>query len=65
MFREVEHKTVPGFTALILLIALSLAGGYELRGAILAQSTPGMVGWGLGAALIVLGWAGLFMVNPN
>jgi len=65
MFREVEHKTVPGFTALILLIALSLVGGYELRGAILAQSVPGMAGWGLGAALIVLGWAGLFMVNPN
>jgi len=65
MFREVEHKTVPGFTALILLIALSLVGGYELRAAILAQSVPAMVGWGLGAALIVLGWTGLFMVNPN
>ena len=65
MFREVEHKTVPGFTALILLIALSLVGGYELRAAILAQSVPAMVGWGLAAALIVLGWTGLFMVNPN
>ena len=65
MFREVEHKTVPGFTALVLLIAASLLGGYALRGAILAQSMPGMVGYGFLDALIVLGWAGLFMVNPN
>ena len=65
MFREVEHKTVPGFTALILLIAASLVVGYELRLAILSQSVPGMAGFGFLAALTVLGWAGLFMVNPN
>ena len=65
MFREVEHKTVPGFTALILLIAASLLGGYALRTAILAQSVPGMAGYGLLDAVILIAWGGLFMVNPN
>lgn len=65
MFREVEHKTVPGFTALILLIAASLLGGYALRSAILAQSVPAMAGYGLLDALILVAWGGLFMVNPN
>jgi len=65
MFREVEHKTVSGLTALILLIAASLVVGYELRAAILSQHVPAMAGFGLLAAAVVLGWAGLFMVNPN
>ena len=65
MFREVAHKTVPGFTALILLIAASLLGGYALRSAILAQSVPAMAGYGLLDALILVAWGGLFMVNPN
>ncbi len=65
MFREVEHKTVPGFTAVILLIAASLLDGYALHNAILAQAVPAIAGYGFLAALIVLGWAGLFMVNPN
>ena len=65
MFREVEHKTVPGFTALILLIAASLAVGYELRAALLSQNKAATAAFGLLAALVVLGWKGLFMVNPN
>jgi regulator of protease activity HflC (stomatin/prohibitin superfamily) len=65
MFREVEHKTVPGFTALILLIAASLLGGYALHSAIVARSIPGMAGYGLLDAAILVGWRGLFMVNPN
>jgi hypothetical protein len=65
MFREVEHKTVPGFTALILLIAASLLGGYALHNAILSQQVPPMVGYGLLDAVILICWGGLFMVNPN
>ena len=65
MFREVEHRTVPGFTALILLIAASLLGAYALRTAILTQSVPGMAGYGLLDAVILIAWGGLFMVNPN
>jgi len=65
MFREVEHKAVPGFTALILLIAASLLGGYALRNAVLAQQVPAMLGYGLLDAVILLCWRGLFMVNPN
>ena len=65
MFREVEHKAVPGFTALILLIAASLLGGYALRNAVLAQQVPAMVGYGLFDALVLLCWRGLFMVSPN
>jgi len=65
MFREVEHKAVPGFTALILLIAASLLCGYALRNAVLAQQIPAMLGYGLLDAVILLCWRGLFMVNPN
>ena len=65
MFREVEHKTVPGFTALILLIAFSLLGAYALRSAVLAQHVPAMIGYGFLDLLVLIAWAGLFMVNPN
>jgi len=65
MFREIEHKTVPGFTALILLIAASLLGGYALYNAVIARSIPAIVGYGLLDALILIAWGGLFMVNPN
>ncbi|HVO34483.1 MAG TPA: SPFH domain-containing protein [Gemmatimonadales bacterium] len=65
MFREIEHKTVPGFTALILLIAASLLGGYALYNAVIARSIAAIVGYGLLDALILIAWGGLFMVNPN
>jgi hypothetical protein len=65
MFREVEHKAVPGFTALVLLIAASLLGGYALQRAIVSQSIPGMVGYGLLDLVVLIAWGGLFMVNPN
>ena len=65
MFREVEHKAVPGFTALILLIAATLLGGYALYNAIVSQSIPGMVGYGLLDLVVLIAWGGLFMVNPN
>lgn len=65
MFREVQHKTVPGFSALILLIAFSLVGAYALRGAVLAQNVPAMAGFGFLDLLVLIAWRGLFMVNPN
>jgi hypothetical protein len=65
MFREVELKAVPGFTALILLIAATLLGAYALYNAIISQSVPGMVGYGLLDLVVLIAWGGLFMVNPN
>ena len=65
MFREVEHKAVPGFTALILLIAASLLGGYALQNAVVSQSVLAMVGYSLLDVVVLIAWGGLFMVNPN
>jgi regulator of protease activity HflC (stomatin/prohibitin superfamily) len=65
MFREIEHKTVPGFTALILLIAASLLGGYALHNAVVAHGIAGMVGYGFLDLVVFICWGGLFMVNPN
>ena len=65
MFREVEHKAVPGFTALILLLAASLLGGYALQNAVVSHSIPAMVGYGLLDLIVAIAWGGLFMVNPN
>jgi regulator of protease activity HflC (stomatin/prohibitin superfamily) len=65
MLHEVEHKTIPGLTPLILLIAASLAGGWALRTAVLAHNVPAMAGYGLLDFAILVAWGGLFMVNPN
>ena len=65
MFREVEHKAVPGFTALILLLAASLLGGYALQNAVVSHSIPATVGYGLLDLIVAIAWGGLFMVNPN
>jgi regulator of protease activity HflC (stomatin/prohibitin superfamily) len=65
MLREVEHKAVPGLSALVLLIAATLLGGYALYHAVIARNVLGWVGYGILDAAVVLGWAGLFMVNPN
>jgi len=65
MFHEVEHKTVPGLTALTLLIAASLLGGWALYHAVAGQNAAGMAGYSLLDAAILLAWRGLFMVGPN
>jgi regulator of protease activity HflC (stomatin/prohibitin superfamily) len=65
MLREVEHKAVPGLSALVLLIAATLLGGYALYNAVMARNVLALVGYGILDAAVVLGWAGLFMVNPN
>jgi regulator of protease activity HflC (stomatin/prohibitin superfamily) len=65
MVREAEHKTVPGLSALVLLIAATLLGGYALFSAVTARNVLAMAGYGLLDLAVLLGWAGLFMVNPN
>ena len=65
MLREVEHKAVPGLSALVLLIAATLLGGYALQTAVQAHSVVGMAGYGLLDLAVLIAWGGLFMVNPN
>jgi regulator of protease activity HflC (stomatin/prohibitin superfamily) len=65
MLREVEHKAVPGLSALVLLIAATLLGGYALHSAVMARNVLAMVGYGLLDLAVLIGWGGLFMVNPN
>jgi len=65
MLREVEHKAVPGLSALVLLIAATLLGGYALHNAVMARSVLGMAGYGILDLAVLIAWGGLFMVNPN
>jgi regulator of protease activity HflC (stomatin/prohibitin superfamily) len=65
MLREVEHKAVPGLSALVILIAATLLGGYALHNAVVARSVLGMAGYGVLDLGVLIGWGGLFMVNPN
>ncbi len=65
MLHEVQHKAVSGLSALVLLIAATLLDGYALRDAILARSFLPIAGYGLIALAVLIGWCGLFMVNPN
>jgi len=65
MLREVEHKAVPGLSALVILIAATLLGGYALYNAVVARSVLGMAGYGVLDLAVLIAWGGLFMVNPN
>ncbi len=65
MFREVEHKAIPGLSALVLLIAATLLGGYALYNGVVSRSVLAMAGYGLLDLAVLIAWGGLCMVNPN
>jgi len=70
VYREVERKLTSGLTMLVVLFLLTVGAVYELVRALPAEgqaprSVPLLLGWILALILVGLGWAGLFIVNPN
>jgi len=65
MIREQVRKVASGYPMLVLLAALQLAMGYALYRAALMQWVPGLIAAVLASIVVLILWAGLFMIHPN
>lgn len=65
MIREETKKVSSGYLMLVVLAAAQLALGYALFLALRAFSIGGLIAAALASVLVLICWAGLFMVHPN
>jgi len=65
MIREQVRKVASGYPMLVLLAALQLTAAYGLYRAALAQLIPGLIAAVLASIIVLILWAGLFMIHPN
>jgi len=65
MIREQTKKVASGYVMLVVLLIAQLASGYLIFLAAQAQSVGGLIATILIAAIVLIFWAGLFMVHPN
>ncbi len=65
MLREKEVKGLSGWSMLILLLAALAAAIWMLISAIKAEDVLGIITWILAVVVIVVGFFGLTIVNPN
>ena len=65
MIRE-EVRTVPsGYLMLVVLLVAQLGFAYAIFRAVVVFSIAGIIAAVLASIVVVICWAGLFMVNPN
>jgi regulator of protease activity HflC (stomatin/prohibitin superfamily) len=65
MIREHVRKVSSGYLMLVVLLVAQLATGYGIYRAVLAESVPGIITAVLAAVVVLILWAGLFMIHPN
>ena len=65
MIQEVKRKVSSGYVALVVLTVAQLGFGYLVFTALRDQSIYGIVGYLLISIIVLICWAGLFMVHPN
>ncbi|MEE4163223.1 MAG: SPFH domain-containing protein [Woeseiaceae bacterium] len=65
MITERERKVSSGYVMLAVLLAAQLASGWLIYRAALAQSVSGLIATIVIAVVVLVLWAGLFMVHPN
>ena len=65
MIREVKRTVASGYLMLVVLAVAQLGFGYLIYLAASAQSIGGIVVTVLGSIIVLICWAGLFMVHPN
>ncbi|MBT8108620.1 MAG: SPFH domain-containing protein [Gammaproteobacteria bacterium] len=65
MIREIKRSVGSGYLALVVLAVLQLGLGYMVFLAIRDQAFGSMVAWLLLSVVVLICWAGLFMVHPN
>ena len=65
MIREQARKVSSGYVMLIVLAVAQLATAYWIYRAALAMSIPGLVSAVIVSLIVLIMWAGLFMIHPN
>ncbi len=65
MIREQSRTVSSGYLMLVVLAVAQIGFAYAIYRAVLAQSLPGLVAAILASVVVVVCWAGLFMVHPN
>ncbi|NCF24437.1 MAG: SPFH domain-containing protein [Gammaproteobacteria bacterium] len=65
MIREQVRKVSSGYLMLVVLVVAQLATGYGIYRAVLAESVPWTIAAVLAAIVVLILWAGLFMIHPN
>jgi len=65
MIREKVRKVSSGYLMLVVLSVLQLATGYGIYRAVITESVPGIIAAVLAAIVVLILWAGLFMIHPN
>jgi regulator of protease activity HflC (stomatin/prohibitin superfamily) len=65
MIREIERKVPSGYLMLVVLLVMQLASFYGVFLMLRAFSIPGIITASLISTIILVLWAGFFMVHPN
>lgn len=65
MIREEIRKVSSGYLMIVVLLIAQLATGYAIFSTIRGQSVGGLVAAIFVSAVVLVCWAGLFMVHPN
>ncbi|MGB5690924.1 MAG: SPFH domain-containing protein [Woeseiaceae bacterium] len=65
MIREVKRTVASGYLMLLVLAVAQLLSGYWVYTQIAAQSVGGTIASILVSIIVLICWAGLFMVHPN
>ena len=65
MIKEQARTVASGYLMILVLLVLQLGLGYLIFRAVMAQSIGGLIASGLGSIVVLICWAGLFMVHPN
>jgi hypothetical protein len=65
MIREIKRTVSSGYLMLVVLAVAQLSAGYWVFTQVSAQSVWGTLGAILVSIIVLICWAGLFMVHPN
>ena len=65
MIREIKRTVTSGYVALVVLTVAQLGFAYMIYGAVKQMSIGGIVAYVLASIVVLVCWAGLFMVHPN
>jgi len=65
MIQEKSRQGASGYVMLLVLLAAQLAAGYGMFVALRAMNIVGLITAVLASIIVLIMWAGLFMVHPN
>ena len=65
MNREIKRTASSGYLMIVVLAVVQLSLAFALEAAIQAQSVAAIIGLVIASVIVLICWAGLFMVHPN